>query len=530
MQWRSVVAFGALIAIVQACSERTGPVAESSEPAMSVNPSVQGRMVSVFLHYKTGAPAGRLKAVMAAGARRALDDPRDGLLSIEMPEQQAQALKKLPWVARLTIQPTTVFPTVDVLPWGVDYTNADYVRTKYNDIGAGVKVATLDDGIDCSHSDLAPAGGFDFVNMSPIFCAGGGHGTPVAGIIAAAVNATDVVGMAPGVSLFSVRICGDNDGCPDARIRDGLQWAIENGMKVVNMSLGNCGQDLSQEVQDKIVAAYNAGITIVAAAGNGPHSFGGCLATDPVAKPAAYPNVIAVTALFQNETQPADYQYGPEVDIAAPTNVLSDRLGGGTETFGGTSAATPHVAGAAALIIGRGNFLEPSSVRTALQMWAKDLGTAGWDDHFGNGALRADWSTIPAAAVTAITGPQNFTSPDSGTYVATVERGDAPLQVRWRVFYVNNGVTTDFTTGWSSSTSFGYSWPAGAYTAQLTATPLETIGRIGFAGTISIVVCTTGPSPIAGTTQLRAASGDDPGIVVPMAKGGCGGPPPGPRP
>lgn len=533
MQWRMFMVCGALSALVGACGEPSSvTTSDRQAPLMAVNRALDGPMVTVFVHYKTGAPTGRLKAVMAAGARRALDDPRDGLLSIEIPKERAQALRSLPWVSRLTIQPTTVFPTADVLPWGVDYTNADYVRIKYNDIGAGVKVATLDDGIDCNHSDLSPAGGFDFVNMSANFCAGGSHGTPVAGIIAAAVNETAVIGMAPGVSLYSVRVCdGDNPdpnqrGCTDAAIRDGLQWAIDNGMKVVNMSFGNCGQDLSPEIQDKLTAAYNAGITLVAAAGNGPHSGAGCLATSPVAKPAAYPSVIAVTALYANETQPADYQYGPEVDIAAPTDVISDQRGGGTALFGGTSAATPHVTGAAALIVGRGNFTEPSSVRTALQMWAKDLGTAGWDDHFGNGALRADWSTIPAAAVTAITGPQNFTAPGTGTYVATVERGDAPLQVQWHVFYVNNGVTTDYTTGWSSSTSFSYSWPAGAYTAQLTATPKETMGRIGFAGTISIVVCTGGASPVARTTQSSAGSGDDPGIVVPMAKGGCGGPPP----
>jgi subtilisin len=525
MQWRSLVAFGTLALVVQACGEPSSVKPDQQEPLMAVNRAIDGPMVSVFVHYRAGAPAGRIAAIMSAGARRALDDPRDRLISVEMPEHLASALAKLPWATQVNIRPTTKRVTVDVLPWGVDYTNADYVRTKYNDIGAGVKVAILDNGIDCNHPDLSVAGGFDYVNMDADFCVGGSHGTDVAGIIAAAANATDLIGMAPGVSLYSVRVCG-GISCSDAAIVNGLQWAIDSSMKVVNMSLGNCGESESQEVIDKLNAAAAAGITVVASAGNGTAN--GCPEGSPVANPAAQPSVIAVTALFSNETQPQNYQYGPEVDIAAPTNVLSDKLNGGTEIFGGTSAAAPHVSGAAALIIGRGNFTEPSSVRSALQMWAKDLGTAGFDNHFGNGALRADWSTIPAAAVTAIAGPTNFTSPDMATYLATVERGDAPLQVQWHVFYVNNGVTTDFTSGWSSSTSFTYTWPAGEYTAQLTATPKETIGRIGFPGTISIVVCTNGASPVARTPQQSTASSTDPGIVVPMAKVGCGGPPPRP--
>jgi len=518
---------GTLAILIGACSEPSSVrSSDQQQPLMAVNPEVSGRTVSVFVHYGAGAPAGRVAAIMNAGARRALDDPRDRVISVEIPEQLATALRRLPWATRVNVQPTTKRLTADILPWGVDFTNADYVRTKYNDIGAGVKVAILDNGVDCNHSDLSVAGGFDFVNMSANFCVGGSHGTAVAGIIAAAANDTDVIGMAPGVSLHSVRVCGPDpslgfDTCPDAAIRDGLQWAIDNGMKVVNMSLGNCGEDEAQEIKDKLAAAAAAGITVVASAGNGTSNL--CPPNSPVANPAAQPSVIAVTALFSDLTQPANYQYGPEVDIAAPTNVLSDKLGGGTGTFGGTSAAAPHVSGAAALVIGRGNFTEPSAVRNALLMWARDLGTAGWDDHYGNGALRADWSTIPAASVTAITGPQNFTSPGTGSYVATVERGDAPIQVRWRVYYVQNGVTTDYLSGWQGP-SFSYSWPAGAYTAQVTATPKEILGRIGFAGTISVVVCTTGASATASpTTQPTGRAGGD-GVVIPMTKFGCGGP------
>jgi subtilisin family serine protease len=501
-------------------------------------------MVSAFVHYGAGAPAGRLATIMNAGARRAFDDPRDRLVSVEIPEDLATQLSRFQWVTRVNVHPTTVHLMADVLssgvqspndqlPWGVDYTNADYVRTKYNDIGANVKVAIIDNGIDCNHPDLTVAGGFDFYSMSDDFCAGGSHGTPVAGIIAAQVNDVDVIGMAPGVSLYSLRVCGPTiiegyilEACTDAALHDALQWAIDNGMKVVNMSLGNCGEELSQELQDKIVAAYNAGITLVGAAGNGPHSGFRCAPTAPVAKPAAHPMVIAVTAHYSYEAQPTDFQYGPEVDIAAPTNVRSDQLGGGTGNFGGTSAAAPHVSGAAALVIGRGLVTTPSTVRSALQLGAKDLGPAGWDDHYGHGALRADWSTIPVARVTAIAGPTNFTSPSTANYVATVQQGDAPIQLQWRVQYINNGVTTDYTSPWSSSTSFGYLWPAGNYTAQLTATPKETLGRIGFAGIISIVVCTN-PLPVA----FGASPATGGGGTIPMAKSFCaGGPPPPPPP
>lgn len=249
-----------------------------------------------------------------------------------------------------------------VLPWGVDRIDAEQAWSASEPAtGSGVRVAVLDTGIDLSHPDLEAniAGGYNAVNPRKKPSDGNGHGTHVAGTIAAANNTVGVVGAAPAARLYAVKVLGDNGFGWLSDIIEGIDWSIRNGMQVINMSLGSSAD--SQSFHDAVTAAYNAGITVVAAAGNdGPTD-------NTVNYPARYPEVIAVAAMDRADSLASFSSRGPEVDLAAPgVDIYSTYKGGSYATMSGTSMAAPHVAGTAALILGRWGALTPDAVRTHL--------------------------------------------------------------------------------------------------------------------------------------------------------------------
>ena len=214
-----------------------------------------------------------------------------------------------------------------------------------------------------------------------------GHGTHVAGIIAAVDNTLGVIGVAPRASLYAVKVLDDAGVGSYSDVISGLQWAVSNGMQVVNMSFG--GPDYAP-LRAAITAASNAGIVLVAAAGNsGPGA-------NTVGYPAKYPEVIAVAATDSANTVASFSSRGPEVELAAPgVSILSTYFGVSYATLSGTSMASPHVAGAAALVIGsgikdtNGDGLVNDEVRAILDGTAHDLGAAGRDTAYGYGLVDA---------------------------------------------------------------------------------------------------------------------------------------------
>ncbi|MFN3938507.1 MAG: S8 family serine peptidase [Gemmobacter sp.] len=225
------------------------------------------------------------------------------------------------------------------------------------------RVAVIDSGLDTAHPDIAAAGGFDHGDSDDPTATfvqdGSGHGTHVAGTVAAIDNRFGVLGAAgPGVELFAHRVF------PDARvskIEAALDWCIDNDVDIVNLSLGSAASD--DGFDRSIAMARQAGVLCIAAAGNS----GG-----PVMYPAAYPSVIAVAALGRQGTFPDDSMHalqvgtagagawfaakftcrGPEIDLCAPgVAVISTMPGGGYAAWDGTSMACPHVAGLAARLL-----------------------------------------------------------------------------------------------------------------------------------------------------------------------------------
>jgi subtilisin len=250
----------------------------------------------------------------------------------------------------------------DVIVWGVARVNAP---SAWNvTMGDGVKVAILDTGIDYTHPDLAAhyAGGYNTFNPGGPPLDDQGHGTHVAGIIGAVRDGKGVVGVAPNVSLYAVKVIDRNDHGTYATIIDGLEWAVDNKMQVINMSLN--GGSGTPELASAIKAAYEAGITIVCSAGNG---------SGPVETPARYPEVIAVSSSDSSNKIASDSARGPEIDFIAPGVNVGSTYVGGYRILSGTSQATAHVTGLVALAIAAGANA-PDVVKAALKNAASPIG------------------------------------------------------------------------------------------------------------------------------------------------------------
>jgi subtilisin len=288
-------------------------------------------------------------------------------------------------------------PPAQVLPWGVDRIDADFAWPAGH-TGSGVKVAVIDTGIDQDHPDLVAniAGGANFVSrgLKPADATkwddDNGHGTHVAGIIAAANNSIGVVGVAPEARLYGVKVLDKNGSGYVSDVIAGIGWCKDNGIQAANMSLGS-NSDV-QSLHDACDVAKAAGVLLVAAAGND----GGA-----VDYPAAYSSVVAVAAVDRNDSRPSWSSYGPQILVAAPgVDVYSTWKGGGYATASGTSMAAPHVTGTLAL-----------NLSASLSGTADDLPPGGWDQYTGYGLVDAG-----EAATGVLNGGNNLS--DAGVSIA----------------------------------------------------------------------------------------------------------------
>lgn len=250
------------------------------------------------------------------------------------------------------------------LPWGVDRIDAEKVWSRSS--GNNIKVAILDTGIDISHPDLKVYGGINTINPKKSYKDDNGHGTHVAGTIAALRNKIGVIGVAFNAQLYSVKVLGANGSGYLSDVLEGLEWCINNGIHVINMSIGY--ESNVKLLHEAIKAVYNAGIFIAAAAGNsGPDS-------NTVIYPARYPEVAAVSASDQHDGIAYFSSRGPEVDLAAPgVNIYSTYRNKTYLKLSGTSMATPHVSGTAALVLAKKGMLKPDVLLKHLKETAVDI-------------------------------------------------------------------------------------------------------------------------------------------------------------
>ena len=266
---------------------------------------------------------------------------------------------------------TGVAPDIDDdIPYGIDLTGAsDAIEDGIT--GSGTTIAIVDTGIDPDHETLAEnvVGGYATEEAACGDCEvpwddDEGHGTHVAGTAAAAQNGVGVVGVAPEADLLGVKVLGGDGSGSFAEVAEGIEWSVDNGADVINLSLGGPESDV---VGDAIEYAEANGVVPVAAAGNsGPCS-------DCVGYPAAEPGAIAVSSTDESDSLSFFSSTGPEVDIAAPGSSVESTLPGDDYgSLSGTSMASPHVAGAAASVLSVGT--DPGVVDLALAVAAEDIG------------------------------------------------------------------------------------------------------------------------------------------------------------
>lgn len=321
-------------------------------------------------------------------------------IAASVPESAIPGLLRNPRVT--VIEPDGRFFAVDAeldSSWGVKKIGAGTVHDGGNK-GANIKVAIIDTGIDYNHPDLAAnyAGGRDFVNNDTNPMDDNGHGTHVAGTVAARDNGVGVVGAAPEAKLYALKVLNASGSGSFSNVIAALQWARDNGMQVTNNSYGS-KSDPGTIVRQAFDNAGAAGVLHIAAAGNSGNCAG---KNNSVGYPARYASVVAVAATDAGNKRACFSSTGPDVEISAPgVSINSTRRGGGYTVMSGTSMASPHVAGAAALVIAdgitdvNGNGRINDEVRTRLDSTATDLGKAGRDPQYGYGLVNAVAATAP---------------------------------------------------------------------------------------------------------------------------------------
>lgn len=263
-----------------------------------------------------------------------------------------------------------------------------------------VVVAVIDSGVDFDHPDLADkivSGGRDFANDDFDARDDYYHGTFVSGLIAADTNNSEgMAGVAWNCKILPVKATGADGTGLYSWIIDGIMWAADQGVDIINMSIG--GDEPSDALESALKYAYNKGVVLVAAAGNDAAS---------IVYPAAYGDyVLAVAATDYNDTRVAWSAAGAEIDVAAPgERILScvpvDYFGPGSLPYGfgsGTSASAPQVAGLAALIKSIKPWLSPKDIMNIIRYTADDTNkneSPGRDDFIGYGRINMEKALVP---------------------------------------------------------------------------------------------------------------------------------------
>jgi len=392
----------------------SGPAASAATPATSAYVVVLDDDVT-----NVGARIDALQRGFSFTAQLRYSSALDGFAA-NLTSDQATRLAAADGVA--FVQPDITFTAAGLAPLAAGETAAAGIRRVGAVIGtqahaaSGVGVAVLDTGIDLANGDLAAVSGTNCVKPGTPAADDNGHGTHVAGIVAARNNGAGVVGVAPGTKLYAVKVLGPRGTGTLSQILCGINWVTANAaalnIRVANMSItalgandGACGAANQDAEHKAICGSVAAGVTYVAAAGNNAGNLKNYV-------PAAYPEVLTVTAMTDTDgvaggSGPAVSCKKGEVDdsyatysnyavaaseqshtIAAPgTCVVSDAPGGKTAVYYGTSQAAPHVAGAVALCLDDGGIAGPCAGLSPAQIVQRLRADAAWAATTSNGFI-----------------------------------------------------------------------------------------------------------------------------------------------
>lgn len=431
------------------------PVNEEPLSTEKVGPS--DGLIKVLIGFKEKPGPAEQALVKSAGGKIKYTYHIVDAIAASIPEKAIAALQKN--FSIRYVEADGIVEAIDELDnsWGVKRIGAGVVHNNVNK-GTGIKVAVIDTGIDYTHPDLDANyyGGWDFVNDDSEPMDDHGHGTHVAGIIAAEDNGFGVVGVAPEANLYALKALNENGSGYVSDVVSAIQWAAEHGIQVINMSLGGGASSTFQEACSS--AYYEDGILLVSSAGNrGNYSGTG----DNITNPAGYDSVIAVAATNQSDQRASWSSTGSELELAAPgVGIYSTYKGGGYTTKSGTSMASPHVAGTAALVWATDSFLSNDDVRYQLQNTADDLGALGEDSEYGYGlvdAVKAVSAEIPSPAIGTIEGKvTDANKPDLNIAGVKVVIEGTNLSMTTDAYgdYTINGIDVGFCTITVSATGY----------------------------------------------------------------------------
>ncbi len=332
-------------------------------------------------------------------------------MSAVVPEGRLIALQHDPRVAYV-VEDMQRSISAQIIPTGIRRIFADknsaIAIDGNDDYRVDVDVAVIDTGIDLQHPELNVVDSVSCLYYTGrprdrvYYCAEGGdddhyHGTHVAGTIAALDNGTGVVGVAPGARLWAVKVCNSSGSCPTSAIIAGVDYVTQHAadIEVANMSLGGSG--FNQAEYDAIQGAVEAGVAFAVAAGNNsadainysPGGFDNVLSVSALADFDGLPGSLGTTFCFTDQDDTLAYfsNYGEAVDVTAPGGCIYSTFPleqGGYGTISGTSMASPHAAGALALLASRSN---PGNADDVLNLYAtvKNNGNYDWTDDSPDG-------------------------------------------------------------------------------------------------------------------------------------------------
>ena len=381
----------------------------STIPAATAAPPAVGGYI-VVLHDNVDSPAAAAREITGQVGGRVGHIYKHALkgFSITLPPQAVAALKKNPKVKYVATDDIR-YAFAQTVSTGIQRifadTNANIDIDATDDYRVDVDVAVIDTGVDFEHSDLNVVGGVDCSVSFPFFpdsCVEGGdddhyHGTHVAGTIGAIDNGSGVVGVAPGARIWAVKVLDNRGSGWSSWIVAGIDWVTANAgiIEVANMSLGGSGWN--QAEYEAIEGAVNAGVAFAVAAGNSDDNANNY-------SPAAFDNVLTVSALADFDGRPgglgsytcrtdrddtlADFSnWGNAVQIAAPGVCILSTFPleqGEYGTISGTSMASPHAAGALALLASTNN---PSNATDVYNLYNQVIyaGNFDWTDDSGDG-------------------------------------------------------------------------------------------------------------------------------------------------
>lgn len=353
--------------------------------------------------------------------------------------------------------------------WGWETVKASAAASTNGATGSGIVVAVVDTGVDYEHEDLDANNwintaetkdnnidddangyvddyyGYDFIGSSSTAVTPDkdpqdemGHGTHVAGIIAAENNTVGIRGIASSAQIMPVKVLDSYGYGYDSTIADGIRYAVNKGADIINLSLGSAFA--SNTLKAAIDFAETNGVLVIAASGN-ESTF------SAPSYPAAYSYVVSVGATNEDGYK-AEFSNWGKVDVMAPgVDILSSVPGNLYEQYSGTSMAAPHVSGVAALVMHKFNTTDARKVRHILEVTADDFGPmAGPDYMSGYGMVNALDATGTQTARAFVSSDSNYLiSDDSSDALLTVSLRDASNNA-----IANETITWTATRGWLS--------------------------------------------------------------------------------